>query len=343
MCGVSRAPDPRYDRLMTRSIAIAWAAVHLSACYGSSKLAGDASTDPAIDPPTDATDAADTAPDAIGAPCNTDSDCAVALHEDRCCSPDPVALPVWEIAADPCLHTLGEEWVANRDCVPAPCEACQHITRRYYAARCEAGTCVGVTDFCSPMVSPAPVASLDTWTDPPGGWEAFRGRVVVASGNPMKGPDSCECCFACDCTCFESEVEWTLGCRVSIRGSACGVPWECSGTECDPVCSPPADTWGLFLVQGYVVDSALDGLEIWAMNTVEDCPPPGPNPAEASCTPYEGPEGQCDDGLICFFWGDVLDRCIAVCRPPGTECAVDADCTDGDVCHQGYCVWCCPG
>lgn len=326
-------------------MAITGAAILLCSCYGSSKIMGDAATDTAHDTAHDtAVDPADTLPDTTGAQCLSDADCVVALHEDRCCSPDPVAVSRTEAAADPCLHVLGEEWIASADCEMAPCAACQHITSRLYAARCEAGSCVGVTDFCAPMVSPAPVTTLYTWSgSDPVDWEPYRSRVVVAEGSPMKGPGSCECCFACDCTCFDSEVEWTLGCQATIRGSACGVPWECSGTECAPECSPPEDTWGQMRIQGYVVDSELDGFEIWAMNTVEDCPPPGPNPAEASCTPYDEPEGQCAEGLICFFWGDVLDRCIATCRPPGTECALDTDCDDGDVCHEGYCVWCCPG
>jgi hypothetical protein len=35
--------------------------------------------------------------------------------------------------------------------------------------------------------------------------------------------------------------------------------------------------------------------------------------------------------------------CVGTCRPWGDECVTDTDCGPEDVCHMGYCVWCCPG
>lgn len=315
-----------------------------TACYGSRKISGDASTDTRGDTSADAP--ADTAVDttADGTPsCTRDADCVIALSQDRCCLPDPLAIPRSVLEADPCLHELGVPWEDAPGCGGVSCESCIPISMRAYEARCEDGRCVPVTDFCPPMVSPEPVASLATWSEPEGGWARYRGQVVEVRGQPMKGPDSCQCCYECDCDCFDTRVQWTLDCMITVRGSACGVPWECTGTECDHTCTPDLETWGWIFLQGYVVDSEAGGFELWAMNGPDDCPPPGPNPVDATCTPYSGLEGQCQEDLICFYWGDVMDRCVATCRPPGDECTVDEDCPPEDVCHEGYCMWCCPG
>lgn|GEM_PF-7117576 len=48
----------------------------------------------------------------------------------------------------------------------------------------------------------------------------------------------------------------------------------------------------------------------------------------------------CAEGLICYFWGDVVMLCSGTCRYPGNECQVDSDCHDDEVCYYGYCEWC---
>jgi len=306
----------------------------VASCHTSFQARGgtDAGADTAADPGHDAP-----------ATCSTDGDCVIALHEDRCCSPDPVAVPRSALS-DPCLHEMGTAWAGSPDCVRAPCAACQPIEERFYAARCVDGTCTGVTDFCAPMVSPEPAARLESYSPPAGGWASYRGQLVTVTGFSRLGPGSCECCEECDCTCFDSEVQITLDCEIAVRGSACGAPWECGGTECDPSCSPydPRTSPSIEVVQGWLVDSELEGFEIWAMGSAGDCPPPGPNPEGEPCNALED-GGGCADGLHCFYWGDTIFACDGTCRPWGEECDTDPDCPPDDVCYMGYCVWCCPG
>jgi hypothetical protein len=133
-----------------------------------------------------------------------------------------------------------------------------------------------------------------------------------------------------------------VGCALALRGSTCGTPWECSGTECDPVCSPTSP--GLFsIIEGYVVANEETGPELWITTAPGECAPPGPNPVGERCDAFEEDGVDCAEGLICYYWGDVVMGCDGECRPPGTECTLDEDCTDGDVCVHGYCEWCCPG
>lgn len=89
--------------------------------------------------------------------------------------------------------------------------------------------------------------------------------------------------------------------------------------------------------------ASADGWELWPTVLWPDCPPVGPNPVGAPCdVTGEAPHG-CAEGLVCFYWGDEITACDGGCRTPGTECTVDDDCVGDDVCHLGYCVWCCPG
>jgi hypothetical protein len=271
--------------------------------------------------------------------CTTDEDCTVVLDQNRCCGPDPRAMPRALVGSNPCYHELGQPWMENPGCPEILCEWCPPIEHRAYGARCEAGTCVLVEDFCEPMRAPTPVASLDAWSVPPGGWERYRGQVIQLRGYPNLGPYSCRC-LDDDCDCLDEQVQQTLGCMVSMRGSVCGEPWECGGTECSPQCSPRLLA-NEVVVTGYLVDSVYDGWEIWVVSKDNDCPPPGPNPEWAPCTPLG--DDDCAEGLFCYYWGDVVMDCIGTCRPPGTECATAEDCDEGDVCYHGYCEWCCPG
>jgi len=98
------------------------------------------------------------------------------------------------------------------------------------------------------------------------------------------------------------------------------------------------------VIQGYIVDTEEHGIELWVTNTPDECGPAGPNPEGASCDLMG--ENECAEGLICFYWGDVIAGCDGTCRPPGTECTEETqaeDCAADQICHEGYCVWCCPG
>jgi hypothetical protein len=214
------------------------------------------------------------------------------------------------------------------------------IEQPAYAAKCEEGRCVPVTDFCAPMTATAPAVTLEASLTPGDVWEQYRGQVIQVRGAPRFGLDTCECCTACDCDCFDNPVQQTLECAVSLRGSLCGLEYSCSGTECNADCSP-RELQNYSTFTGYLVDSASDGMELWITSNDNDCPPEGLNPEGAPCTPMG--DDDCMEGLHCFFWGDVLDNCIGECRPMGTECMFDTDCDEGDLCFMGYCMWCCPG
>ncbi|NMC69882.1 MAG: hypothetical protein GYA57_07410 [Myxococcales bacterium] len=332
-----------------RMLAVGLAAV---GCYQSYSDGDAGAEDTPGDAGWEAADLADTrrdlpdtrdAPLPDGAECLTDDDCVVALEEDRCCNPDPVAVPRRRLEADPCLHPLGTTWTPSSDpTCRVPCARCMGISRRYYEARCAAGTCVGVEDVCESPATPPSAGLFQASVEPPGGWEQYRGRVITLRGWDTLGPDSCDCCDDCDCDCFHNPVQHTLDCTISLRGSTCGRAWDCSGDECSPSCSPP-HPMGPVVTEGYLVDSETDGWELWPTVLWPDCPPAGPNPAGAPCDATgEDPHG-CAAGLVCFYWDDVISACDGVCRPPGTECTVDDDCIGDDVCHLGYCVWCCPG
>jgi len=329
----------------------------LAGCYGSTVLSGDGETDDATaaddgsgdtpaDVPADTVPEADATPevgdttDVSGPECTTDDDCVVALNQERCCAPDPVAVPRSRLAGDHCLHELGTAWTATYDDCWRECYACGPMTRRYYSARCEAGVCVGVEDTCEPSNAPPSAGIFDAAVTPEGGWEQYRGRVITLHGWPTYGPDSSACTPDSD-PCFSTPVQRTLACNVTLRGSTCGVPWSCSGTECDPHCTPEP-VWGELWLDGYLVDADVGGWELWPITGSEDCAPRGPHPEGTGCTPF-GTDDECADGLFCYYWGDVVFPCVGTCRPEGTECVVEADCPTGDTCYRGYCEWCCPG
>lgn len=312
---------------------------------------GDTDSDSDVDADADSDADADTDSDAdsdsdgdTGPVCTGDDDCAVALHEDRCCDPDARVVTRAELEADECLHELGRPWGTNHGC-EFDCMACSPITERFYAARCVDGSCRGVEDFCpDSMAVPLSVADVRARDEPEGGWEFYRGQVITARGSLYMGPDSCSCCWDCDCDCFDTEVQHTLECQLVLRGSACGTLLECSGTECDPDCTFD-EGFMERTVQGYVVDTEEHGVELWVTNTPDECGPAGPNPEGAACD-IMGGVNECADGLICFYWGDVIMGCDGICRPPGTECTEETqeeDCGEEQICHEGYCVWCCPG
>lgn len=327
-------------------VVILWALA--SGCYRSFSDEDGGSEDGRGDTREDARDATEAhdladlpdVPVPDGAECVTDDDCVVALADDRCCMPNAVAVPRARLA-EPCLHELGTNWSIDPMCL-FDCDHCEGISRRYYAARCEAGTCVGIEDFCSPMATPPSAGEFQAAVTPRGGWEQYRGQVVTLEGWDTLGPDSCACCPACDCDCFRTPVQHTLDCTMTLRGSTCGRAWGCTGDECSPSCSPPYPM-GAVAVEGYLVDSEAEGWEVWPTTLPGDCPPVGPNPEGASCDVMDEDPYGCADGLVCFYWGDVIWSCDGECRPPGTECTIDDDCDGDDVCYLGYCVWCCPG
>ena len=324
-------------------------------CYRSSggSPGHDTLTDDHVDPPDVTHDDArpDTVPDLPHDPpppdmerqCNSDDDCVIVLNQNRCCMPDPVAMPRVLVGSNPCWHILGESWTENPGCPDIECYACGPISTRAYAARCEEGVCVPVTDFCPTADDPVPwpVTWADAATTPRGGWEQYRGQVVALRGYVSLEPDACECCTYCRCTCDSPAATQALSCAISLRGSNCGRPWECSGTECEPSCSPGRLS-GDRTMTGYLIDSEAEGWELWVLADEEDCPPYGPNPEGSPCTPFSE-TSDCAEGLFCFFWGDVVAPCIGTCRAPGTECSIDPDCDEGETCYQGYCMWCCPG
>jgi hypothetical protein len=271
-----------------------------------------------------------------GAECVTHDDCVVALHEDRCCRPDPMAVPRSEVGPDGCYHELGQPWGDPRPRCILPCEECTPITVRYYAARCDGGTCVGIEEFCAPM--PAPPSAGEFWTgsEPPDGWTAYRGRVVTLRGWDRLGPDSCAC-EGGSCSCFDRPVQHTLDCEFVVRGATCGTRWECTGTECDHSCSPPEPVYPP-LLEGYLVDSRVGGWELWPTVPPGECPPAGRNPEGAPCE--MGEDAECMDGLFCIFWGDVVMGCDGTCMPEGGECAEGGpECPPDQYCQHGYCGW----
>jgi Cys-rich repeat protein len=322
-----------------------------AACYksigGETEL--DSHTDPIVDSVSDVvpdplpdTSPPDVIPDAVpdvGTRCVTDDDCTVVIMQDRCCMPDPIAVPRALVGSDPCFHELGATWEDNPGCMPMECAWCPPISSRAYGAACVDGECVAVEDFCGGEI-PEPAASLDANVEPSGGWGQYRGRVVQVTGYPGPGPWSCDCGYGGDCDCRSEVVQQTLDCGISLRGSVCGVPYECTGTECDMDCSPRIlSNRGTFT--GYLVDSEHDGFELWIMSDDDDCPPDGLNAEGETCTPLG--DDDCMEGLYCFYWGDILDDCLGTCRPWGTECTTDTQCGEGEVCYMGYCEWCCPG
>ncbi|MBI5501759.1 MAG: hypothetical protein HY907_16065 [Deltaproteobacteria bacterium] len=295
--------------------------------------------DSAEDGDADAPDEADAPTDVPPPECTTDDDCIVALNEERCCDPDPLAVPRSRLAEDHCLHELGTAWTDTHDDCWRECYACGPIGRRFYDARCDAGRCIGVDDACAPTDAPPSAGIFDAAVTPRGGWEQYRGRLLTLHGWPSLGPTSSACTPEPD-ACFDSPVQRTIACQFTLRGSTCGVPWSCSGSECDASCTPEP-TWGELWLDGYLVDTDADGWEFWPITSPEECAPRGPNPEGAACTPFE--DGDCAAGLFCFFWGDVLAPCIGECRTEGTECLLETDCPPGETCYHGYCEWCCPG
>ncbi len=306
----------------------------------------DGDTDSDIDADSVGDADSDTDSDSDSVECTSDEHCVVALHEDRCCYADPWVVTRTELEADVCLHELGVPWEASHPVCEIDCFTCAPISRRYYGATCLDGRCVGIDDFSPPMEAPASVGTFDAWVTPRGGWEQYRGQVLTLRGQAYLGPDSCACCEFCDCTCFDREVQKTLECTVTLRGSADSEPWACTGTECEAECSPDLYFAGQMIVEGYLVDAEVGGLELWPLHRADDCGPRGPNPEGLPCNAFSGRADECEEGLICFYWGDEITRCEGICRPPGTECTSDTeviDCDEGEVCHEGYCMWCCPG
>ncbi len=311
--------------------------VVLTACHEHMNILespdGDGDADVDVDVDVDGDGDADADGDGDGdensPECIDDDDCVVALHVERCCQPNPVAISRAGLDADPCLHELGLPMGDSpEECTHVPCFVCDPIGERFYDARCDGGTCVGVDDFCAPMTAPESATFLDADDLPEGSVEAYRGQVVTVYGMPALGPDSCEC--------------YTLGCSVTLRGSVCGDSWACDGTECTSDCT--TIVLSRLVVQGYLVDSyspfTRTWIELWPLHTpYDDCTPFGPNPEGAPCDIFE--ENQCEEGLICFYWGDTIIGCDGICRPPGTECTPETeieDCPDDNVCHEGYCV-----
>jgi hypothetical protein len=334
-----------------------WAVFLLAGCYEATGSRHDTSQDVAAEDPAVTDNVVppdivqdrpyDPVPDPIWDPvppdmetqCTTDDDCTIVLLQDRCCSPDPIAIPRALAGSNPCYHELGQPWVDSPGCPQVDCFWCPPISKRAYGARCEGGVCVPVEDSCTTGPSPAPVASVNSRTQRDGGGERYRGQLVQVRGQPSLGPNSCGCCDDCDCACFDQTVQQALDCSIALMGSVCGEVYACGGTECSPDCSPRL-LQNYSTYTGYVVDDS-EGAELWVTRWDDDCPPLGRNPEGASCTPMG--DDDCAEGLVCFYWGDVLDNCIATCMPFGTECTFDTDCDEGDVCHQGYCMWCCPG
>lgn len=290
--------------------------------------------------------------------CIDDDDCVVALHVDRCCQGNPLATSRSALEADPCLTELGVPSVAVlEECRETLCYACEPITSRYYSARCDDGRCVGVEDFCVTDQTVSSAATLDS-TDFEAPEEAqrlvdaYRGQVVTISGTPLLGPESSDCSLDWPMDCTDTPVDWTLGCEVTLRGSVCGQSWDCEGTECDPQCRFHRLGWTLsspYTAQGYLVDSYhVDGsleLELWPLHGTDDCAPLGPNPEGSPCQAFS-PDHGCEEGLICYYWADVVTLCDGTCRQPGTMCTPETqeeDCPEGFVCYEGYCDWCCPG
>jgi hypothetical protein len=200
-----------------------------------------------------------------------------------------------------------------------------------------------VTDFCEPLRAPASVGLFEASAPPSGGWGQYRGQVLTLVGENIPGPDSARCSGVEECT--GHAVQTTLDCAITLRGSVCGEPWACTGTDCDSTCSPDelVLAWRL-TAEGYLVDSAY-GVELWPVAPIDECGPRGPNPAGASCQAFDD-GGGCAEGLVCHYWGDVVTVCDGTCVLPGTECTEETqeeDCPEGDVCYQGYCEWCCPG
>ena len=328
-----------------------------AACYSSSATDDDARNDaPPGDTSHEAADAdadadadgdgggpdlPDVRPDVVpdGAECVVDDDCVVVLSEERCCDPDPQAVPRAALAADRCLHELGTAWSTTSPECWRECYACTPIHERFYAARCISGQCVGVEDFCAPMTAPASVGIFDATVVPRGGWEQYRGQHLTLHGWPQPGPTSASC-GDLPGPCADVPIQTTLACEFTVRGSYCGTPWDCGGTECAPACTP-LPIFGALWLDGYVVDSDVGGWELWPTTDFDDCAPAGPNPEGAACTP--GEDGECADGMYCHYWDDVLFLCAGECRHEGTECTVDPDCGDGRVCYHGWCEWCCPG
>jgi hypothetical protein len=324
-------------------------------CYGSTAVSEDADGAAGDDAAADRADTADGAEadvsdvpdvpettDGTDVPppeCVVDDDCVVALSQERCCDPDPLAVPRTRLAEDHCLHELGVPWTTTYDDCWRECYACGPMNRRFYAARCDAGRCVGVEDFCAPMDAPPSVGIFDATVTPRGGWESYRGQLLTLHGWTSLGPHSSACTPEPD-ACFPTPVERTIACSFTLRGSVCGVPWSCSGTECHATCTPEP-IWGPLWLDGYLVDDDANGWEFWPITPADECAPRGPNPAGAACTP--GVDSDCEPGLHCHYWDDVVFPCAGECRPEGTECVLDTDCVDGDVCYHGYCEWCCPG
>ncbi|MFH1436098.1 MAG: hypothetical protein ABIJ56_10315, partial [Pseudomonadota bacterium] len=138
-------------------------AAALGACYSSSRLTGDGSSGDAAADDSPGSDAVDMPPDVIGdvidavdaaedqaqpdltpPQCVSDSDCVVALHEDRCCHTCPYVLSRAEMDDDVCLHALGTgfEFPMPEPPCAYDCYACVPCSDPpVYDAKCVGGRC----------------------------------------------------------------------------------------------------------------------------------------------------------------------------------------------------------
>lgn len=266
----------------------AFAALLLTGCYASSRLAGDGSghdgippdaveTHEIVDvdaPPPDMQDPdMPTDPDVLPdvpppGTCATSADCVVAIHEERCCIPCPEVMTRAEMAMDPCLHELGTAFpfpvptpTCQRDCTwCAPCGE-----PPIYMARCEGGRCMPSMDGCDypDIATPIPSLSGSDFMDEDR-WAPYAGQLVSVRGAFFPGPDSCACCFDCFCDCFETPVQPTIDCALTLLGTVCGQTFQCPGTECDASCTPVAGN-AYLSAMGFLVPEEMNVPKLWVI------------------------------------------------------------------------------
>ena len=261
---------------------IAIAAV-LGACYSSNRLTGDGSSaddtsgsDAAemmpdtLEDVMDAVDAVEdqAQPDLTPPQCASDSDCVVALHEDRCCHTCPYIISRAEMEDDVCLHELGTGFQFPMPEPPCAydCYACVPCSDPpVYSAKCVGGRCVGVQDACDfPETTPAIPSLQGSDFFDTDNYASYVGQFISVEGNFYRGPDSCACCFDCDCDCFETPVQPTIDCGIIMRGKICDDEFGCRGTECEGSCAP-IDGWGLVGAGGFLVPNELNTPELWVV------------------------------------------------------------------------------